>query len=114
MSFGDSLLVSVFSMALVFAVLVALYFLILAFSKTIGKAKVSPEESAAPETAGTAAQPVSLAEGTAGQDMSAGTLKLKNVDEKTAAMIMAIVSHESNIPLSELQFKSIRLIDEKY
>ncbi|NLK73921.1 MAG: hypothetical protein GX288_01350 [Clostridiales bacterium] len=46
------------------------------------------------------------------EDFSSGTLKLINVDEATAAMIMAIVSHESGIPLSELCFKSIRLINE--
>jgi len=37
-------------------------------------------------------------------------LKLVNVDEKTAALIMAVVSHESGIPLSELRFKKIRLL----
>lgn len=37
-------------------------------------------------------------------------LKLINVDEKTAALIMAIVSHESEIPLSELAFTSIKLV----
>jgi hypothetical protein len=40
-----------------------------------------------------------------------GELKLFGVDEKTAAMIMAIVSDESNIPLAELQFKSIKLLE---
>ncbi|MGI6569628.1 MAG: hypothetical protein ACOX27_00970 [Caldicoprobacterales bacterium] len=44
--------------------------------------------------------------------MSLGTLKLKNVDEKTAAMIMAIVSHESGIPLSQLRFKFIKALEE--
>lgn len=42
---------------------------------------------------------------------SYGELKLKNVDEKTAALIMAIVSDESGIPLQELQFKSIKAVD---
>jgi hypothetical protein len=37
-------------------------------------------------------------------------LNLINVDEKTAALIMAIVSHESEIPLSELAFTSIKLV----
>lgn len=37
-------------------------------------------------------------------------LNLINVDEKTAALIMAIVSHESEIPLSELVFTSIKLV----
>ena len=41
-----------------------------------------------------------------------GTLKLHNVDDQTAAMIMAIISDTSGIPLSELCFKSIRLITE--
>ncbi len=44
--------------------------------------------------------------------LSTGQLKLIGVDEKTAAMIMAIVSHESGITLSELQFISIKALDE--
>lgn len=112
MSFADSLLVSAFSMALVFFVLVALYFLIVVFSKVFGSTKISSDQGTAQDAADRSAHPVRLNEKTAGQDMSAGTLQLKNVDEKTAAMIMAIVSHESNIPLSELRFKSIRAIEE--
>lgn len=41
---------------------------------------------------------------------SQGELKLLDVDEKTAALIMAIVSDNSGIPLSELSFKNIRLL----
>ena len=40
-------------------------------------------------------------------------LKLKGCDEKTAAMIMAIVSDNTGIPLSELVFKSITLVENK-
>lgn len=40
-----------------------------------------------------------------------GNLTLENVDEQTAAMIMAIVSDESKIPLSELMFKRISLVN---
>ncbi len=112
MSFADSLLVSAFSMALVFLVLIALYFLIVIFSKILGSINAGSDQGTAQGAADRSAHPVCLNESTAGQDMSAGTLQLKNVDEKTAAMIMAIVSHESNIPLSELRFKSIRLIEE--
>ncbi len=50
-------------------------------------------------------------QGGKGNDMGYGELKLYGVDEKTAAMIMAIVSDESQIPLSELRFKSIKLLD---
>jgi|SRR3989339_638788 len=45
-------------------------------------------------------------------NFSTGELKLYNVDEKTAAMIIAIVSHECQIPLSELIFKSIKAVKE--
>lgn len=44
-------------------------------------------------------------------NVAAGELKLIEVDERTAAMIMAIVSDESQIPLSELNFKYIKAID---
>ena len=36
---------------------------------------------------------------------------LNGIDEETAAAIMAIVSHESGIPLEKLEFKSIKEID---
>lgn len=38
-------------------------------------------------------------------------VKLSGVDEKTAAMIMALVSHQSDIPLERLDFKSIKKVD---
>ena len=37
-------------------------------------------------------------------------LSLSDVDEKTAAMILAIVAHEAGIALEELRVKSIRAI----
>lgn len=40
-----------------------------------------------------------------------GQVKLIDVDEKTAATIIAIISHETGIPLSELQFKSIKALN---
>ena len=39
---------------------------------------------------------------------SAGTLKLYDVEPKTAAMIMAIVAHKTGKPLNELRFLSIK------
>ncbi len=41
---------------------------------------------------------------------SSGELKLVGVDEPTAAVIMAIVSNQSGIPLNKLSFKSIKAI----
>ncbi len=55
-----------------------------------------------------AATPVAAAEG-----ISNGVLDLIDTDEKTAAVIMALVSYKSGIPLNRLSFKSIRLMEDK-
>ena len=41
------------------------------------------------------------------------SVELINVDEQTAAIIMAIVSHRSGISLDRLAFKSIKLSEDK-
>nr|WP_300093031.1 OadG family transporter subunit [Sedimentibacter sp.] len=99
MAFLESLLVAMFCWAVVFVVLIVLFAIIRAFSFAVNafskKTAVEPEAAA-----------VEAAE----EEFSSGSLKLKDVDEPTAAMIMAIVSDESGIPLSELIFKSIKQI----
>ena len=45
--------------------------------------------------------------------MNQGELELINTDEKTAAVIMAIVSDKSGIPLNRLSFKSIKLMEDE-
>ncbi len=42
-----------------------------------------------------------------------GELKLINTDERDAAMIMAIVADETQTPLNELRFKSIKRVEEE-
>jgi hypothetical protein len=115
MNFGESLLVALFSILIVFVVLVSIFVLIQLFSMVLGNVKIGSGKS--DQVSKTVVQPVpEVPEPAAlalGPDLSAGELMLKNVDEKTAAMIMAIVSDESNIPLSELRFKSIKLIEEE-
>ena len=44
--------------------------------------------------------------------LPAGMVELYKTGYKTAASIMAIVSHESGIPLNKLDFKSIKLKDD--
>lgn len=112
MTLMDSLMVSLFGFGIVFLVLVLLSFLIKLQSLLIryimaamDKSTVTGVIPADGETA-IAEMPEAVDEG-----WSAGELKLLGVDEKTAAMIMAIVSDESQIPLSELQFKMIKAID---
>lgn len=112
MTISESVLVAAFTMLVVFAVLAILYAIICLFSVAIpafSKKEKKPVSSTAPITE---AQVIKSAPQIESETFSSGTLKLINVDEPTAAMIMAIVSDESGIPLSELCFKSIRLISE--
>lgn len=101
MSFLESLLVAMFCWAVVFVVLIILFMIIRAFSLAINVFPKKAAESSASDDA---------VEAEAEEEFSSGSLKLKDVDEQTAAMIMAIVSDESGIPLSELIFKSIKQI----
>ena len=74
----------------------------------------APEETDgfAPETAGTAIN--AAVQGTPlPATQSEGELLLVKTDEPTAAVIMAIVSNQSKIPLNRLSFKSIKLCEEK-
>ena len=65
--------------------------------------KAVPEATSAPAPAS-----VPMPDG-----MNNGEVDLIGVDEKTAAVIMAIVSKQSEIPLNRLSFKSIKLIDNE-
>ena len=44
---------------------------------------------------------------------SSGSIKLYNVDDRTAAMVMAIVADELQTPLNELKFISIKEVSEE-
>ena len=104
MSITGSLLISAFGFSIVFIVLIALSFLIKLQSYVLGKLFKDSKIIVTAQTPETSIQDSSL-------EMSTGELKLINVDEPTAAMIMAIVSDESKIPLEELCFKSIKALD---
>ena len=104
MSLFESLQIALFGLVTVFAVLVALSIAISVESKIfnffVKKKDVQPSAEHEEQTV-----KANLT------DIIPGQLKLIDVDEKTAAMIMAIVSDESQIPLSELNFKYIKAID---
>ena len=68
------------------------------------------KEEAAPEAAPAAAPvPAPAAKPAPG---TAGELKLYNVEERDAAMVMAIVADKLGKPLNELRFISIREVTE--
>lgn len=113
---AETLQKSVVGLLIVVVILAVIAVLIMLISKIMGAAtkafsKKQPEAQAENTTAAApAAKP-------AGRELpeteSQGTLQLENVDEPTAAVIMAIVSNQSGIPLNRLAFRSIKLIEEK-
>ena len=98
----------------VFAVLFLMYVLISLSGKIIqGITKLSSKEESAKAAPAPVVAPAAPAAPAAPEEIfSSGSLKLKNCDEKTAAMIMAIVADDSGIPLEELVFKSIKLVEK--
>ncbi len=103
--FIDSLSTAAFGIAMVFAVLVSLIVLIVVLSKVV-QLIVPDKSSPAPVAAAPAPEAPAPS-----LSFDPQALKLKGVDEKTAAMIMAIVCDESGIPANELYFKSITLLE---
>ena len=96
----------------VFGVLFLMYILISLSGKIIqGITKAGAKEEPA-KAAPAAAAAAPAAPAAPEEIFSSGSLKLKNCDEKTAAMIMAIVADDSGIPLEELVFKSIKLVEK--
>jgi len=106
MSIANSLLVALIVMSVVFSCLVALSFLlkvqafVFSFIDNSKKNQKSSEEVAS-----------NIDSSENNIEVSTGELTLIGVDEKTAAIIMAILSDELKISLCELQFKSMKLIN---
>ena len=111
MSTSDMFMNAGIVILVVFGVLFIMYVLISLAGKILATAtKGSDKPEAKPAVA---AAPAAAAPAAAEEEFSSGTLKLKGCDEKTAAMIMAIVADDTGIPLSELVFKSIKLVEKK-
>ncbi len=94
----------------VFGVLLLMYILISLSGKIIQAISNIGKKEEPAKAAPAAAAPAAAA---SEEEFSSGSLKLKDCDEKTAAMIMAIVADDTGIPLNELVFKSIKLVEKK-
>ena len=103
---GTAGLVALLGYAVVFVGLIALMVVILIEGKiAVSKnEKAEAPKAAAPAAAAPAPKPVLAA----AEPGSAGEVKLFNVPDKDAAMLMAIVAHKLTTPLHELRFKSIK------
>ena len=112
MPLTDALATSLIGITTVICILAVIAVLIILVSKVIraiegAATKKTPEAPAATATTATAPAGVPMPAG-----MNQGELELINTDEKTAAVIMAIVSDKSGIPLNRLSFKSIKLVED--
>ena len=120
----DALLLALIGIAVVFIVLILLMLIVSLVGKIFDgseklkekhpewndkvqnlRAKMTFWKKDKQEETETVEQP--LAKGTCGE------LKLINTDERDAAMIMAIVADQTNTPLNELRFKSIKRVEDE-
>lgn len=104
----QSVIVALFGIALgIFAL--SSFFFIKVLSKIVDKISSNTADTEIAAVSNTISNAV-LPEDAIVYDSPAGEVELIDVDDDTAAMIMAIVSHESQIPVSELVFKSIKAV----
>ena len=106
---GDGLLYSLLGLLVVFFAL----FLLMCIIKLmwVFEKKEQPAAPAAAPAPATVPAPAPAA-APAPAPGCAGELKLYDTDDRTAAMIMAIVADETGIPINELRFKSIREVKD--
>lgn len=109
LSLLEGLQIAIYGFLTVFIMLSALMFIIMGLSKIVAmienaKKKEQPvEEKPVVEESVRKIDP---------DKVYVGEVSLIDVDEKTAACIMAIISDETKIPLQNLIFKKIQLIEE--
>lgn len=108
----QSVIVALFGIALgIFAL--SSFFFIRVLSKIVDKISSNTADTEIAAVSNAVSNTISnavLPEDAIVYDSPAGEVELIDVDDDTAAMIMAIVSHESQIPVSELVFKSIKAV----
>ena len=108
MSVVTALIIAVSGFMIVFMMLALLWGAIVVVSKVLAMI-LSKKQPAAPAVSAPAPAPAAAPAAPAG-GVYGGEVALIGVDEKTAACIMAIVSDETGIPLSELIFKKIKAL----
>ncbi|WP_417189587.1 OadG family protein [Agathobaculum sp.] len=104
----DALMIALSGIVIVFLMLALLWGVIAVISRVMGvlekhTAHPASVSAAAPAAAAPAAAP-------APAPAPVPQVKLEGVSEVEAACVMAIVSHETGIPLDQLVFKSIKAV----
>lgn len=112
MDIMQTLLISVVGFSIVFVVLGFLAIFVYGMGKVfdiLGKKKEAQEAAAAPETT---AAPAAQTGTPLPSNQSIGDLTLVNVTEEEAAVIMAVTSSKTGIPLNRLKFNSIKNLED--
>lgn len=100
----DALMIALSGIVIVFLMLALLWGVIAVISRVMGALE---KHTANPASVGAAAP---AAAAPAAAPAPAPQVKLEGVSEVEAACVMAIVSHETGIPLDQLVFKSIKAV----
>lgn len=107
MALGDSLLLSGIGILMVFFELALLAGLIMIISKVIRDISGKDKAAVAVSAPTPVATPAPVVEVSAPAALPT-SLTLTDVDEPTAATVMAVVSHQTGIALNHLAFRSIK------
>ena len=98
----DALMIAVSGFFIVFLMLAVLWGIIVIISRAVTALAGTEQQSAA--------APAAPAPAPAPAPAAPAPVVLEGIDETQAACVMAIVSHETGIPLDELVFKSIKAV----
>ena len=102
----DALMIALSGIVIVFIMLALLWGVIAVISRVMG---VLEKHTVHPASV-SAAAPAAAAPAAAPAPAPVPQVKLEGVSEVEAACVMAIVSHETGIPLDQLGFKSIKAV----
>lgn len=102
----DALMIALSGIVIVFLMLALLWGVIAVISRVMG---VLEKHTAHPASV-SAAAPAAAVPAAAPAPAPVPQVKLEGVSEVEAACVMAIVSHETGIPLDQLVFKSIKAV----
>lgn len=103
----DALMIALSGIVIVFLMLALLWGIIVVISRAVGALE---KHTAHPASAGAAASSAPAPTPAAPAPAAVPQVKLEGVSEIEAACVMAIVSHETGIPLDQLVFKSIKAL----
>lgn len=98
----DALMIAVSGFFIVFLMLAVLWGIIVIISRAVTALAGKEQQSVA--------APAAPAPAPAPAPAAPAAVVLEGIDETQAACVMAIVSHETGIPLNELVFKSIKAV----